>query len=115
LLLALATWHVYNGALYHVTSRGNEQTPIFRDDADRKLFSEYSFPSHPALSLALLCLCLMTNHYHLLVETLADNLSEDMRQLNGVHTQAFNRQHGRVGHLSGAVQCDFGTERQSFS
>ena len=43
--------------------------------------------------------CLMTNHYDLLVETLADNLSEDMRQLNGVHTQAFNRQHGRVGHL----------------
>ena len=43
--------------------------------------------------------CLMTNHYHLLVETPDGNLSKGMRQLNGVYTQAFNRRHDRVGHL----------------
>lgn len=41
----------------------------------------------------------MDNHYHLLVETPKPNLSRGMRQLNGVYTQAFNRQHGRAGHL----------------
>jgi hypothetical protein len=43
--------------------------------------------------------CLMDNHYHLLIETAESNLSKDMRQLNGVYTQRFNRWHGRVGHI----------------
>jgi REP element-mobilizing transposase RayT len=42
---------------------------------------------------------LMDNHYHLLMETPRPTLSRDMRQLNGVYTQAFNRRHQRVGHL----------------
>ena len=41
----------------------------------------------------------MTNHYHLLVETVDGNLSRGMRQLNGQYTQHFNRRHGMVGHL----------------
>jgi len=41
----------------------------------------------------------MSNHYHLLVETLEPNLSAGMRQLNGVYTQLTNRAHGRVGHV----------------
>jgi len=41
----------------------------------------------------------MTNHYHLLIETPGANLSRGMHLLNGVYTQWFNRQHGRVGHL----------------
>jgi len=41
----------------------------------------------------------MTNHYHLLVETVDSNLSGGMRQLNGLYTQRFNRRHGLVGHL----------------
>ena len=43
--------------------------------------------------------CLMSNHYHLLVETPDANLSQGMRQLNGVFTQSMNRKHHRVGHL----------------
>lgn len=43
--------------------------------------------------------CLMSNHYHLLIETPDANLSQGMRQLNGVYTQRFNRVHGRVGHV----------------
>jgi hypothetical protein len=46
----------YDGALYHLTSRGNEQKPIFRDDADRKLFLNTLFPGHSTPSLALPCL-----------------------------------------------------------
>lgn len=41
----------------------------------------------------------MTNHYHLLIETPEGNLSQGMRQLNGVYTQLFNKLHGRTGHL----------------
>jgi putative transposase len=43
--------------------------------------------------------CFMPNHYQLVIETLAPNLSTGMRQLKGVYTQRFNRHHGRVGHV----------------
>jgi REP element-mobilizing transposase RayT len=89
----------YDGALYHVTSRGNEQRPIFKDDTDRKLF--LSTLAHVNQRFHWLChaYCLMGNHYHLVIETPDGNLSKGMRQLNGVYTQAFNRRHRRVGHL----------------
>ena len=89
----------YDGALYHVTSRGNERKPIFRDNADRKLF--LNTLSQVIDRFLWLChaYCLMKNHYHLLVETPDGNLSKGMRQLNGVYTQAFNCRHDRVGHL----------------
>ena len=41
----------------------------------------------------------MSNHYHIIVETVESNLSKGMRQLNGVYTQTFNRRHRRVGHV----------------
>lgn len=43
--------------------------------------------------------CLMTNHYHLPVETPEPNLSQGMRQLNRVYTQRVNRRHGQAGHV----------------
>jgi putative transposase len=43
--------------------------------------------------------CLMTNHYHLVIETPDANLARGMRQLNGVYTQCFNRHHGHTGHV----------------
>ena len=89
----------YDGALYHVTSRGNERKPIFKDDADRTLF--LAILSQVTERFHWLChaYCLMDNHYHLVIETPDGNLSKGMRQLNGVYTQAFNRRHHRVGHL----------------
>jgi putative transposase len=89
----------FPGALYHVTSRGNAREAIVRDDADRQMWlavlGEVLSRGH------WLChaYCLMDNHYHLLVETPEADLSYGMRQLNGVYTQRFNRQHGRVGHV----------------
>ena len=89
----------YDGALYHVTSRGNEQRPIFRNDDDRELF--LTILSKVTERFHWLChaYCLMDNHYHLVIETPDGNLSKGMRQLNGIYTQAFNRLHHRVGHL----------------
>ncbi len=89
----------FPGAVYHVTSRGNARSKIYRDDADRLIFlatlawvvGRFGWVCH--------AYCLMDNHFHLLVETPAANLSRGMRQLNGVYTQRFNRRHRKVGHL----------------
>jgi REP element-mobilizing transposase RayT len=89
----------YDGALYHVTSRGNERKWIFRDDFDRKLFLNILSQINQRFNWLCHAYCLMNNHYHLVIETPDGNLSKGMRQLNGVYTQAFNRRHHRVGHL----------------
>ena len=78
----------FPGALYHVTSRGDRREDIYEDDDDREKFleilasvvSDYNWSCHSY--------CLMSNHYHLLIETHDGNLSKGMRQLNGVFTQA---------------------------
>lgn len=89
----------YAGAVYHVTGRGNERQDIFRDDRDRIKFLEIVHQVCDRFNWLCHAYCLMTNHYHLLVETIDPTLSRGMRQLNGVYTQAFNRHHSRVGHL----------------
>ena len=89
----------FPGAVYHVTSRGNERRAVFRDDQDRKMFLDTL--KGVTLRYNWLChaYCLMENHYHLLIDTPDGNLSIGMRQLNGVYTQGFNKRHDRVGHL----------------
>jgi len=89
----------YDGALYHVTSRGNERKAIFKDDSDRELFLNTLFQVNERFHWICHAYCLMDNHYHLVIETPDGNLSKGMRQLNGVYTQAFNRHYHRVGHL----------------
>ena len=89
----------YEGALYHVTSRGNAREAIFRVDPDREVFLDILGDTIQRFGWICYAYCLMTNHYHLLIETPEPNLSRGMRHLNGVYTQAFNRRHMRVGHV----------------
>jgi REP element-mobilizing transposase RayT len=89
----------FPGALYHVTARGNARQDIFLNDEDRQQFLGMLARVVSRFHLLLHAYCLMDNHFHLVVETLEGNLSKAMRQLNGVYTQAFNRRHGRVGHV----------------
>jgi putative transposase len=79
----------FAGALYHVTARGNERRSIFLGDADtdRTAFLDVLASSCERFNWILPAYCLMTNHYHLLVETPDANLSKGMRRLNGVFTQ----------------------------
>ena len=89
----------YPGAVYHVTSRGNARQEIFLDDEDRFGFLETLHQVVDRFNWLCHAYCLMSNHYHVLIETVDPTLSRGMRQLNGVYTQAFNRRHNRVGHV----------------
>ena len=89
----------FPGAVYHVTSRGNGRAAIYLDDGDREVFLDVLGEVCRRMHWVCYAYCLMTNHYHLVIETLDPNLSRGMRQLNGVYTQQFNRHHGRVGHV----------------
>ena len=89
----------YPGAVYHITSRGNEKKPVFKNDDDRKTFLNTLLHVNKRYHWICHAYCLMTNHYHLLIETPDGNLALGMRQLNGVYTQLFNKLHNRNGHL----------------
>lgn len=89
----------FPGAIYHVTARGDRREPIYFESGDFREFLELLGRVCERFHCVVYAYCLMTNHYHLLVETVDGNLSRGMRQLNGVYSQRFNRKHGLVGHL----------------
>jgi len=89
----------FEGALYHLTSRGDRKEIIFEDDADRQRFLEILENVITQAGWICHAYCLMDNHYHLVIETPRANLANGMRQLNGIYTQAYNRRHDRTGHV----------------
>jgi len=89
----------FPGALYHVMSRGNEQKPIVRDEADREKRLDWLRRTVETYGWRLHAFVLMGNHDHLFVETPEANLSAGMQHLNGSYTSYFNRRHERSGHL----------------
>jgi putative transposase len=84
---------------YHVTARGNERRPIFRDQADRQRFLELLKGVTERFGWGVHGYVLMGNHYHLLVQTPHANLSAGMQWLGVSYSVWFNRRHQRVGHL----------------
>lgn len=89
----------YPGAVYHVTCRGNDKKVIYKDDPDRKRFLDILNQSLTIYNVKLYSYVLMSNHFHLLLETPLGNLGEFMRQFNITYTGYFNRRHKRAGHL----------------
>ena len=64
----------YPGAFYHVINRGQRQEAIFDDDRDRERFLSCLGRMSSQFGVRLHAYCLMTNHYHLVVETPEANL-----------------------------------------
>lgn len=89
----------FAGALYHVTSRGDRSGAIYRDDGDRHVWLEVLGRVCRRHNFIVHAFCQMTNHYHVLLETVDGDLARGMRQLNGAYSQHFNRRHGVMGHV----------------
>ena len=89
----------YPDALYHVTARGNERRPIFRNVHDRQTFLQLLGQAAVRFGWSVTAYVLMTNHFHLVIQTPEPNLSRGMHWLNGTYAAWFNHQHNRAGHL----------------
>jgi REP element-mobilizing transposase RayT len=87
------------GGVYHVYARGNDRERIFVTDADRQLYLALLGKVTTQRRWRTLAYCLMANHVHVLIETVAPNLAVGMQRLQGVYARTFNRRHGRTGHL----------------
>jgi REP element-mobilizing transposase RayT len=89
----------FEGAIYHVMNRGDRREPIVRDDTDRQRFLETLGETCAKTEWQVHALCLMDNHFHLVVETPQGNLVAGMKWFLGTYTARFNRRHRFVGHL----------------
>jgi len=84
---------------HHLINRGVARQDIFLKDADYERFLEILEHTADIYNFNVHSLCLMPNHYHLLIETKNDNLSLLARQINSKYAQYFNREYKRVGPL----------------
>lgn len=89
----------YEGAFYHVTTRGNERGKIFFTETDYEKMKDYLKEAQDKYGYLLHSYIFMTNHYHLIVETPQSNLHAIMHYINSSYTTYINRKRGRAGHL----------------
>jgi REP element-mobilizing transposase RayT len=89
----------FEGALYHITSRGNERRSIYRKEADYRKFLTLLSDLPKRYGIITHGYVLMNNHYHLLCETPRANITRGIHYLNSSYTGYFNRKYKRAGHL----------------
>jgi putative transposase len=90
-----------SGAYYHLVTRGVNGRATFLDDDDRRRFLALMSLAARRSAWKVHAWCLMTNHYHLLIEATTGEVSDGLRLLNGRYAQFFNERHDRRGHLWG--------------
>jgi REP-associated tyrosine transposase len=89
----------FAGAAYHLLDRGDRREAVFRDERDREIFLATLGQVCERTGWRVHAWVLMTNHYHLLVETPEPNLVAGMRWFQTTYTVRFNRRHRLSGHL----------------
>ena len=89
----------YPDAFYHITARGNERQNIFKSNRDRERFLGYLESASERYKAIIHTYSLMDDHYHILLQTPAGNLSQIMHHINGAYTNYFNVKRKRSGHL----------------
>ena len=87
------------GGIYHVSSKGNRSCVVFEDDFERRVFLKQLNLVARRFGWTCHAFCLMSNHFHLLVQLELGGLSAGMQLLNGSFARFSNRRHGNVGHL----------------
>lgn len=89
----------FEGAFYHITSRGNMREKVFFEDKDKEKFLEILERTKERYGYLLHAYTLMDNHYHLLIETSKANISQIMQNINTSYTVYINKKYRRSGHL----------------
>ena len=90
----------FDGALYHLTARGDNREPIFLDAADYQHYLLLLRRYKDHFRSKLHAYALMPNHVHLILEPAPETTVSRIMQCTGItYTKYFNRRYGRVGHV----------------
>src|SRR5438105_1422161 len=87
------------GLTYHIISRGVKRLPLFHDTQDRQQFLRFLSITRKEFPFKLHAYSLMTNDYHLLLQTLECSISKTMCYFKSLFASYFNRKYGHVGHV----------------
>src|SRR5258708_7665322 len=102
------------GAVWHITSRGNNRGNIYLGDEDHLMFLGIFAEAVRRFRWVVHAYTLMTNHFHLVLETPEPTLSHGMKWMNAKYTQWFNWRHNRSGHLFQGRFKGFLVEKESY-
>lgn len=86
----------YPGATYHVMSRGNRRTSLFKDESDYLGFLECISRAKGIYAFTIHSLCLMTNHFHMSIETADVELWKIMQKILHPYSMDFNQKCQRL-------------------
>ena len=89
----------YPGATYHVMSRGNRRTALYKERSDYLRFLECVSISKEQYGCKIHTICLMTNHFHMIVETDKYELWKMMQKMLHPYSMDFNHKYNFTGHL----------------
>jgi REP element-mobilizing transposase RayT len=93
-------WRIeFEGAFYHLLSRGNDGKSIFSDETDRVRFISLLGDLSERFEVNIFAYTLMPNHYHLLLQTRRANLSKAMQWFGTTYTRHYNNKNSCRGHL----------------
>ena len=84
---------------YHIINRGVERRDIFLEADDYEKFLDLLSQAKEKFHLTIHNFSLMTNHYHILLETSKPNISDAIKYLNSHYSLYFNKKYKRIGHL----------------
>jgi REP element-mobilizing transposase RayT len=84
---------------FHVTARSIGEQALFADDDDRQVFVNLAWRAAALHGLVFHVVCVMSTHYHAVVEATVADLSRGFLRLNSHYAVLFNRRHGRFGSL----------------
>ena len=89
----------FPGAIYHVINRGNYRTAIFKTEGAQAAFEACLFEACAKSNWVLHAFVVMSNHFHLALETPEGNLVAGMQWLQSTFANRFNKLRGERGHL----------------
>ncbi len=90
---------IREAGFYHIINRGVERRNIFLEPDDYDKFLDLLLDMRRTYNITVHTYCLMTNHYHILIETTEPNISEAIKFLNSFYSIYFNKKYKRSGHL----------------
>ncbi len=89
----------YIGAFHHVMNRGLNGTNIFPRPEDKSYFLSILLNKSKFYKIKILAYCIMSNHYHIILQNTSGKLSDFMKQLNGIYGTYFRKKYGGQGYV----------------
>jgi REP-associated tyrosine transposase len=82
---------------FHVYARGVPDVDPFPENSDRSAFVALVRRAEGRFGMAVIAFCVMSSHYHLLVESTQEELSRAMQWINAIYARDFNTRYERFG------------------